>query len=143
MESPRANPIEKFDVPKIATTITEVIAATKCPPTRFLGWAKGESGTANKSTADAPNDPTNKGCPNHSVTASMDQMERLLLIKLHIANFKEILLRLILRGAFIFDGNLLSRCFILKFILSKMIVAQYLIHSYSSLNQVYFRKTSG
>lgn len=44
-------------VPRVATRITAIVAEIKCPPIKFLGWESGASGTANKSTAVAPNEP--------------------------------------------------------------------------------------
>lgn len=88
-----------------------MVAEIKCPPIKFLGWERGASGTANKSTAVAPKEPMRRECPDKLVIVRIDQIDTVLLIKLQMANRRERLVRLTERGALILLGKLLNLSF--------------------------------
>lgn len=102
--------VKKF-VPSVATRMTAIVAEIKCPPIKFRGCERGASGTANKRTAVAPNDPIRSEWPDKFVMARIDQMDTVLLIKLQMANRRERLFRFTVRGALILFGKLLNLLF--------------------------------
>jgi len=97
--------------PSSDTMTTAAAAETRCPPTRFLGWARGDSLAPKSRTAEAPKEPINSGKPAILVIARMARIDKVPLISPQVAYVSDLGACVPLSFPFIFPGILASLFF--------------------------------